>query len=95
MVYGNGAGGSYSDLPYYITIINEEIDKLKAEQADRIKQCQDIEKQIRKINDEKEQRVLELRYIKGMKWEDVAAIMNYSVKRIHGIHLEALKRLGA
>lgn len=95
VVCGNGGRGSYSDLPEYMTIINEEIEKLKAEQTDRIKQCQDIEKQIRKINDEKEQRVLDLRYLKGMKWEDVAATMNYSVKRIHGIHLETLKHLEA
>lgn len=83
----------YADFPEYYAIISGEIEEMKAEQAERINHCQNIEKQIREVADERERGILVLRYIKGMKWEDVAAVVNYSIKRVHGIHVEALEHL--
>jgi DNA-directed RNA polymerase specialized sigma subunit len=43
------------------------------------------------MENEDEQEVLRLRYIKGLKWEEVALKMNYSWKQVHRIHSSALK----
>ena len=42
------------------------------------------------MENEDEQRVLRLRYIRGLKWEEVAVEMGYSWKQIHRIHSSAL-----
>ncbi len=43
------------------------------------------------MENEDEQEVLRLRYILGMKWEEVAVKMGYSWKQTHRIHSSALK----
>lgn len=84
-------GSSQTDLSDYIVIIDEMIEDLKQERLKRAKRQQEIEHRIQQMKDEDEQRVLRLRYIKGMKWEEVAVEMGYSWKQIHRIHSEALR----
>lgn len=84
-------GSSQRDLSDYIVTIDEMIEDLKQERLKRAKRQQEIEHRIRQMEDEDEQRVLRLRYIKGLKWEEVAVEMGYSWKWIHKIHSEALK----
>lgn len=84
-------GSSQTDLSDYIAILDEMIEDLKAERLKRVKRQQEIEQRIQQMEDEDEQRVLRLRYIKGMKWEEVAVEMGYSWKWTHEIHSEALK----
>ena len=84
-------GSSQRDLSDYIVTIDEMIEDLKQERLKRAKRRQEIERQIGQMKDEDEQRVLRLRYIKGLKWEEVAVEMGYSWKQIHRIHSEALK----
>ncbi|MCQ4788753.1 DUF1492 domain-containing protein [Blautia obeum] len=64
---------------------------LKEERLERVRCYQKIERQIRQMENEDEQEVLRLRYIKGLKWEEVALKMNYSRKQVHRIHSSALK----
>ena len=84
-------GSNQRDLSDYIVTIDEMIEDLKQERLKRAKRQQEIEHRIRQMKDEDEQRVLRLRYIKGLKWEEVAVEMEYSWKQIHRIHSEALK----
>ena len=84
-------GSSQRDLSDYIATIDEMIEDLKTERLKRAKRQQEIEHQIRQMKDEDEQRVLRLRYIKGLKWEEVAVEMGYSWRRTHDIHSKALK----
>lgn len=84
-------GSSQRDLSDYIVTIDEMIENLKQERLKRAKRQQEIERRIEKMEDEDEQRVLRLRYIKGMKWEEVAVEMGYSWKQVHRIHSEALR----
>lgn len=83
-------GSSHSDLSDYAAILDEQIDLLKEERLERVRCYQKIERQIRQMENEDEQEVLRLRYILGMKWEEVAVKMNYSYRRTLDIHGKAL-----
>lgn len=85
-----GSGGQ-SDLAEYAAILDGEIERLKEERLKRAKLCRDIEDRIRRMKDENEQRVLRLRYIKGLTWEQVAVEMGYSWKQVHRFHAKALE----
>ena len=84
-------GSSHSDLSDYAAILDEQIDLLKEERLEKVRCYQKIERQISQMENEDEQEVLRLRYILGMKWEEVAVKMGYSWKQTHRIHSSALK----
>lgn len=84
-------GSSHSDLSDYIAILDEQIDLLKEKRLEKVRCYQKIEGQISQMENEDEQEVLRLRYILGMKWEEVAVKMGYSWKQTHRIHSSALK----
>lgn len=87
---GMPKGSNQSDLSDYIAILDEQIELLKVERLEKARCYQKIEKQIRQMENEDEQEVLRLRYITGLKWEEIAARMSYSWKHIHRIHSSAL-----
>lgn len=87
---GMPKGSSQSDLSDYIAILDEQIELLKAERLEKARCYQKIERQIKQMENEDEQEVLRLRYITGLKWEEVAVRMSYSWKHIHRIHSSAL-----
>ena len=86
-------GSSHSDLSDYAAILDEQIDLLKEERLEKVRYYQKIERQISQMENEDEQEVLRLRYILGMKWEEVAVKMDYSWRQIHRIHSAALLNL--
>ena len=88
---GMPRGSSHSDLSDYAAILDEQIDLLKEERLEKVRCYQKIERQISQMENEDEQEVLRLRYILGMKWEEVAVKMDYSWRQIHRIHSSALK----
>ena len=90
---GMPKGSNQSDLSDYIAILDEQIELLKAERLEKARCYQKIERQIKQMENEDEQEVLRLRYITGLKWEEVAARMSYSWKHIHRIHSSALCNL--
>lgn len=84
-------GSSHSDLSDYAAILDEQIELLKEERLEKVRCYQKIERQIRQMENEDEQEVLRLRYILGLKWEEVAVKMGYSWKQTHRIHSSALQ----
>ena len=84
-------GSSHSDLSDYVAILDEQIELLKKERLEKVRCYQKIERQIRQMENEDEQEVLRLRYILGLKWEEVAVKMGYSWKQTHRIHSSALQ----
>ena len=84
-------GSSHSDLSDYAAILDEQIELLKEERLEKVRCYQKIERQIRQMENEDEQEVLRLRYILGMKWEEVAVKVDYSWKQTHRIHSSALQ----
>lgn len=83
-------GNNHSDLSDYAVMLDEQIRELKEERLERAKVYRGIERRIREMQDETEKDVLRLRYLWGMKWEEVAVDLKYSWKQIHRIHSSAL-----
>ena len=53
-----------------------------------------LEEKLSRIQDEKARTLLELRYLHGLSWEDVAENMFYSLRWVMKLHRRALQRLG-
>ncbi len=87
---GMPKGGHQSDLSEYAALLDEQIGILKKECLKKVRIYSGIEDKIRHMENEDEQRVLRLRYIRGMKWEEVALEMGYSWQHTHRIHAKAL-----
>ncbi len=87
---GMPRGSSQTDLSDYIAEIDAAIEDLKEERLEKIKIYREIEMRIRCMKDEDEQEVLRMRYIKGMKWEDIAEKINYSYSGTLKLHGRAL-----
>ena len=88
---GMPSGSSHSDLSDYAVLIDEQIELLKKERLERAKKRKGIEERIRAIHDDDEQSVLRMRYIMGMKWEEVADEIGYTYRRVTQIHGNALE----
>lgn len=67
---------------------------IKAKYA-RIQRFQQIQKEIEAMEDAVEKTLLTCRYIRGMKWEDMADEMGYSWQHLHKIHIRALRHFQA
>ena len=90
---GMPRGSSQTDLSDYAANIDEAIEELKEERLEKIKIYREIEMRIRCMKDEDEQEVLRMRYIKGMKWEDIAEKMKYSYSGTLKLHGRALANI--
>lgn len=88
---GMPRGSSQTDLSDYMAEIDAAIEDLKEERLERIKIYRGIEMRIRRMENEDEQEVLRLKYIKGMNLETAAEKMDYSYRTILDIHGKALK----
>ena len=84
------AAGVHRDLSDYIVRLDAMICRLVREKAEKLKRREEIEIKIDAMGDDQEQRVLRLRYIKGLDWEDVSEKMGYSWAHVHRIHNNAL-----
>lgn len=83
-----GSGGDWTDTVAYIlkleADINNEVMKLC-----RVKR--QIAEAIEQVEDMRYRTLLELRYRSNMKWECIAAEMNYEVRHVTRLHGEALQ----
>ena len=86
MPHGSSCGG----LSAYAVQLEELMDNLKAQMEQRIRLRKEITQKIEEMPDETEKTVLRLRYIRWLKWEQIAGRMGYSWKQIHRIHGKAL-----
>ena len=66
--------------------ISERIDDLRKKQAD-------VESAIVRLDSDREQDVLTLKYICGYRWEEIVQTSNYSQRQVFRIHGEALKKI--
>lgn len=83
-------GSGCRDLSDYMVLLDEQIGELKRERLEKIKLYRDIERRIRRMDNDNEREVLRLKYLRGMTWEEVAVEMGYSWQWIHKIHSKAL-----
>lgn len=87
---GMPKGNKCSDLSDFAVILDEEIEKLKKERLEKVRAYSEISKNIRRMENDNEREMLTLRYIKGLKWEEICVEMGYSWKHVHRIHSSAL-----
>ena len=86
-------GTNKKDLSDYAVEIDELLSKLINARYERIRTYNEIYTKIEELESEEEKRVLSLRYIKCMEWEEIRRRMNFSLRRIYQIHGKALKNI--
>ena len=93
-VYGrekvNGGGAADHRMDVVARIVDAE--RALDAQIDRmIALREEIQATIARVPDERMRVLLELRYLNGRTWEDVADQMNYTTRNIYNLHSAALK----
>ena len=86
MPHGSGGG----DLSGYAARMDELERKIIKARYKRIQILKEIRDHIERMEDENEKDVLVYRYIRNMKWEDIAVKMNYRRQHVLRIHGKAL-----
>lgn len=86
-------GSSCGDLSAYAVQLDELMAELKAQMEQRIRLRKEITAKIEEMPDETEKTVLRLRYIRWLRWEQIAEKMGYSFRNITRIHGKALQDL--
>ena len=82
---------SNNDLSSYAALLDQEEKRYKKYRYQRAKKCKEIADRIEQLENEDEKDILMYRYIKLMKWEDIAVKMGFSWQHLHKIHSRALK----
>lgn len=90
---GMPKGSEQRDLSDYAAKLDELIQELKEERLEKIKRLQSIERVIKELDNEDMQTILRLRYIDGLKWEEVCVAINYEWAQMHRIHARALRKI--
>ena len=90
---GMPKGSEQRDLSDYAVKLDELIQELKEERLEKIKRLQSIERVIKEIDNEDAQTIMWLRYIDGLKWEEVCVAINYEWAQMHRIHGKALREI--
>ena len=67
--------------------------ELKEKIRELLEETRRAEKLICTLSDERYHAVLQLRYLCGMSWEEVAQRLHFSVRWVHKLHGEGLKQL--
>lgn len=82
-----------ADAAFVICI--ERIDEAQQDVAEKVARLitlrEEISSQISLLLNRDEQLVLRFRYVDGCTWEDIAGILNVSVRTVHRIHGSALQ----
>lgn len=78
------------DLSVYMARKDKLLSDMIRARCKRITIYQDVFQCIERMNDEDEKTILTLRYIKGLKWEDIASHMHMACSWIHKLHAKAL-----
>lgn len=88
-----GGGIEKSRMESTIIKVLELEDEIKDDIECMVEIKIDIMKMIKKISSLNDQFLLELRYLSGKSWEDVAATMGYDKRTVIRIHGKAIKEM--
>jgi len=81
-------GGDLSGYAARVDRLERKILKARYKCVSRFKEIKD---RIERLEDENEKDVLVYRYVRGMKWEDIAVRMNIGYRHVLRMHGKALK----
>lgn len=84
-------GTELGDLSDYMAKYDEIEQAIIKARYRRISAFQWVRDSIEALEDDREKELLTLRYLRGMKWEEIAVNMGYSRRKIHYLHGEALE----
>lgn len=79
------------DMSDYAAKKDELISKMMQARYMRVSTYTDIFQAVENVPNERERQVLTLRYIKCLKWEEIAVEMHVEWAQVHRIHANALK----
>ncbi len=85
--------GNQKDLSDELARIDSLEKKLEKEKSKCIESYISIENQIKTVKNEDENDVLFYRYVKGLRWWEIAEKMDYTEQWIHKLHGRALGHL--
>lgn len=85
--------GNQKDLSDELARIDSLEKKLEMEKSKCIESYISIENQIKTVKNEDENDVLFYRYVKGLRWWEIAEKMDYTEQWIHKLHGKALEHL--
>lgn len=83
-------GSDHSDLSAYMARMDEQLTRLKEWQLEKVRLYESISDRIRRVEDDNQRALLMCRYIKGMRWKDVASELGYTWRWTHKLHSKAL-----
>lgn len=86
-------GSGQTDLSTAMAKLDELLSKIEKKKLEMLDIRMDIESRIADMQDGLQGRVLYLRYICLMNWEDICVEIEYSWKQTHRLHSKALKNL--
>ncbi len=82
-----------SNVENYVLELVDTHEVLKKEINELLKRSREAEKWIATLENDHHRAVLQLRYLCGMDWEDVAENMHFSLRWVHQLHREAVEAL--
>ena len=82
-----------TDLSGYAARVDELEQEIIEARYERIAAYERVKRCIETMEDEREKTLLTYRYIRGMKWEEIAVKMDYKWRNVHKIHSKALYNL--
>lgn len=90
---GSGSGGSGDRLSDSVSRIIEQEERVQQLTDTYTRKFLEIEQAIKAIGNDKQEEVLELRYLHYKKWEEIASIMKYSLENVYKLHGKALQKI--
>lgn len=84
-------GTELSDLSDYAAKVDELERKLLKKRYKRLQSFKMVQNAIEAMEDEAEKELLTYRYLREMKWEEIAVKMGYSWRKVHYLHGDALE----
>lgn len=78
------------DLSDYAVKLEEVEQKIIQARYERICVFEDVRMAVEAMSEEKEKTLLTYRYLRNMKWEDIAEKMMFSLQHVHKIHTKAI-----
>lgn len=86
-------GGKSNAMEDVLVKLADELNKLEIEQSLYFRQVANVQTAMSALTFPKQRQVLELRYFKGMKWQDIAKELSVDVSAVYKLHGRALYNL--
>ena len=85
--------GDRSKVEKYILELWDVHNELQKEIGELMEKSRTAEKLIETLKDDRHRSVLQLRYLCGMTWDDIAERLHFTLRWVHKLHREAIEKL--